>query len=92
MKIRVDVMKKTAFVGGKPVRGLTYTELRVLSVLVGSHGATVSRPGLLRQAWGIETLISTRRVDMAVHRINAKMEAAVGRGAVRSVSGEGYRI
>ena len=92
MKIRVELMRKKAYLGGRPVHGLTFTELRVLAVLVGSHGAVVSRQGLLRQAWMIDSPISTRRVDMAVHRINAKMAEAAGRDVVLSVSGEGYRI
>lgn len=100
MKIRVDVLNKRAWVGQKPIPGLTYTELRVLTHLVTAGGVGLTRKRLLTLAWGFAPDIafqlaqSSRMVDMAVYRLRTKIKKVSGPAADRlfPVSKSRYRI
>lgn len=94
MKIRVDWPGAGAKVGRRAVAGLTPLELRLLGRFAqAKRGAVVSRGALLVAGWPGKTLElwgATRKVDVAVSRLRAKLER-VGVD-VEAVAGEGYRI
>lgn len=91
MRLNVDLERGEAWAGRNRVPRLTYTELRALVRLI--RGDTVSRGALLVAAWPRRSPAeagASRKVDMAVARLRAKL-AKVG-VRIRAVPGEGYRI
>ena len=100
MKIRVDSVRDKAWWGDRPVRGLTPTEVRVLSYLMAANGSPLTRARLYRLAWGhapnvaVALAKSSRSINIIIYRIRQKLGAVspVARVALASVKGYGYRL
>jgi DNA-binding response OmpR family regulator len=100
VKFHIDILNRIAFVGRSPIPELTNTEIKLLVHLVNAKGKTLSRVALLTAAWGIHpdsatTLsIATRRVDVAIGRIRAKIAVVnpAASKAIMTVSGDGYKL
>ncbi len=87
--ITLDRTSLNAKIDGAHVN-LTTIEFKLLSVLSGNRGRTMSRDALLRDVWGYSTSLDTRTVDTHMRRLREK----IGRHAVRleTIRGEGYRF
>ncbi len=73
--------------------GLTLKEFKLLRILIGKTGITVSREELFREVWGENFLGETRTLDMHIASVREKIKA-VGGGerAIVTVRGVGYRF
>ena len=71
----------------------TDQERRILLLLVEAGGASVDRDDLHRAVWGSPLPLGSRAVDVALHRLRAKVEEDVRRPEhLLTVRGEGYRL
>jgi two-component system, OmpR family, alkaline phosphatase synthesis response regulator PhoP len=76
---------------------LTPTEYRLLSTLMSRPDEVFSRQDLAQLVWGYEDASIGRSIDVHVHRLRAKMQAAQERAGVAaptvvSVRGFGYKL
>ncbi len=73
--------------------GLTLKEFKLLRILIGNTGITVSREDLFREVWGEEFLGETRTLDMHIASLRDKIKSAGGsERAIVTVRGVGYRF
>lgn len=79
-------------VGGRVV-ALSVRELGVLCALAARAGRVVSRRELYQVVWGGPLRDGDRSVDVYVHKVRAKLEAALpGRRFIHTHVGFGYRL
>lgn len=71
---------------------LTLKEFKLLRLLIGKIGVTVSREEIFREVWGGEFLGETRTLDMHVASLRDKIKAAGGADCIVTVRGVGYRF
>jgi DNA-binding response OmpR family regulator len=72
---------------------LSLIELRVLTELARRADRIVSREELSTQVWGREFRSGDRSVDVYVHKLRVKLEAALpGWSFIHTHSGFGYRL
>ncbi len=88
-KLRLDLSAHKAYVEGKEVT-LTALEFKLLHFLVSQRGRVQSREVLLRDVWGLSSLLETRTVDTHMMRLREKLGPA--REQVQTVRGVGYRL
>lgn len=91
--VRVDLARGL----GRKVGGgdliFTDQERRILRQLVAAGGDTVSRDALHEAVWGAPLPLGSRAVDVALHRLRAKLEGDARRPIhLLTVRGEGYRL
>lgn len=67
---------------------LTDLEQRLLGRLRAGGSEPVPRKALLRDVWNLESVTSTRTVDMAISRLRRKLTT----GTIASVQGHGYLL
>lgn len=67
---------------------LTYTEYKILELLILNRGRLFSRSKLLEKIWGYDSNCDTRTVDMHITRLRSK----VGQKVIKTVFKEGYII
>ncbi len=67
---------------------LTRREFDLLLCLAENKGMALSREQLLQRAWGYDTLVATRTVDVHVQRLRDKLAT----DAISTVTGTGYRL
>lgn len=67
---------------------LTRQESALLQALMESQGRTVTREELLRNAWGYQSMGTTRTVDVHVQRLRRKL----GQETIETVYKLGYRL
>ncbi len=73
--------------------GLTLKEFKLLRLLIGKTGVTVSREELFREVWGEDFLGETRTLDMHIASVREKIKGAGGgEKAIVTVRGVGYRF
>ena len=86
----VDISRKRVVLDGQAAP-LTYKEFELLQYLVLHPGRVFSREHLLADVWGYDYFGGTRRVDVHIRRLRAKLgpehESLIG--TVRNV---GYRF
>ncbi|MEW6278936.1 MAG: response regulator transcription factor [Candidatus Eremiobacterota bacterium] len=87
----IDTEARRVTLEGEPVE-LTPTEYELIRVLSGAPGKTFSREELLDRVWGDEYVGETRRVDLQVSRLRAKLTRPGRPAPIRSVWGVGYRF
>jgi Response regulators consisting of a CheY-like receiver domain and a winged-helix DNA-binding domain len=80
---------RQAVVDGESIQ-LSPVEHRLLVVLVGQKGVTLSRADLLKSIWTEDADISPRSVDVAMVALRRKL-GRVG-NSIKSVRGVGYRF
>ena len=70
---------------------LTPLEYELLKLLMGAPAKNFSREELLDRVWGSEYLGDTRRVDLHISKLRAKLTLPDAACPIRSVWGVGYR-
>lgn len=70
---------------------LTPLEYNLLRTMSGSPGRTFTRDELLDRVWGPEYIGDSRRVDIHVSKLRAKLTKEGAPSPIRSIWGVGYR-
>ena len=89
--VSVDLEARRAFVEGEPI-DLTAQEYELLKTLLGAPGKNFTREELLDRVWGDDYMGQSRRVDLCVGRLRAKLERPGKPAPIRSIWGVGYRF
>lgn len=78
--------------GGRALT-LSVREFQLLCALVRRQGGIVSREDLYRSVWGADLRDGDRSIDVYVHKLRAKLEAALPQyGFIHTHVGFGYRL
>jgi len=81
-----------ARVSGRPLM-LSVREFGVLVALLRRAGRVVSREELYGEVWGASLRADDRSVDVYVHKLRVKLDAALpGRRLIHTHFGFGYRV
>lgn len=86
-QVQIDLGRKVATVGGKPV-GLTSREWAVVERLVRHRGAIVSRSDIEDSLYAFGAEIESNAVEVFVSRLRKKL----GHDFVRTARGVGYQV
>jgi DNA-binding response OmpR family regulator len=90
VEIRPDQYQ--AFVAGESLR-LTRREYQLIDLLRGASGEVIARELIYERLWGYEMARNDRSVDVFVHKLRRKLEAASPRwDYIHTHSGVGYRL
>ena len=88
--IRMDMARHKVTVDGKGVE-LTVTEFNILRFLLENRGRVVSRDRLLDAAWGENSFVEPRTVDVHIRRLRAKIEGDPDYPVhIKTIRGVGY--
>lgn len=90
-ELRIDGMKERVLFKGKPV-GLSPTEFSLLYVLAENVGRPLNQETLLREVWSKDYQGQTTVVDVSIHRLRKKLEAASPGTHILTVRGLGYML
>ncbi len=71
---------------------LTLKEFKLLRLLIGKTGVTISRDELFREVWGEDFFGETRTLDMHVASLREKIKVVGGGDCIVTVRGVGYRF
>jgi DNA-binding response OmpR family regulator len=89
--VEMDVPAHLATVDGRRLE-LTPKEFDLLECLLRGKGRVLSRAELKEYVWGFTFDAPTKVVDLYVHYLRRKLEAAGGGNVVETVRGVGYAI
>ncbi len=89
-KLTIDDSRHEALVNGK-VLELTYTEFRLLTLLVGRNGEVVTRERAYKAVWHANPYGDLRVVDVHIRRLRQKLEHMDCR-CISTVRKVGYRL
>lgn len=87
----LDSEARSVSVDGQPLN-LTPREYAIFKTLFQAPGKTFSREEILDRIWGEEYLGQTRRVDLLVSKVRAKLAEFKRDELIHSVWGVGYRF
>ncbi len=87
--IRLDASRHEVWYRGHPV-ALTTKEFRILHALLAAGGRVLSRDAILARAWGDDTHVVARAVDVHVANLRRKIPPLAE--AIQTVKDAGYRI
>jgi two-component system cell cycle response regulator CtrA len=93
-RLRIDIdNKRAATVDGKPVP-LTVREFTIVEVLALRKNSTVTKETLMSQLYSSEVDEEPEQkiIDVFVHKIRKKLEAATGEQCIETVWGRGYSM
>jgi len=85
--IELDPGRRTVEIDGKPV-GLSRREFSILEALMRHPGAVLSKDQLADRLYGWEEDVESNAVEVHVHHLRVK----IGRDAIETVRGLGYRL
>lgn len=85
--IELSPASRTVTVAGKPV-DLTAQEFRILNYFIHRPGRVISQPELLDHLYSLDTERDPNTVEVYVARLRRKL----GRDAIRTLRGLGYRL
>jgi DNA-binding response OmpR family regulator len=88
--LEIDPGKHSAAFNGRPIR-LTPNEFKLLRLLAGRAGQTLTREQLLEDLHGTASSLD-RSVDSHIKNLRKKLEAASGEAMIETVYGIGYRL
>jgi len=88
-EVRMDVARHEVRCQGKPV-SLTSKEFRILQALLSSSGRVLSREAILSKAWGEDTHVIDRTVDVHIAKLRQKIPLLVK--AIETVKDVGYKL
>ncbi|MEW6719626.1 MAG: response regulator transcription factor [Thermodesulfobacteriota bacterium] len=88
-ELRMDVARHEVRVQGKAV-SLTAKEFRILQALLVSSGRVLSREAILRKAWGDDTHVIDRTVDVHIAKLRQKIPLLAQ--AIETVKDVGYKL
>ncbi len=86
-RLRVDLVANVASMDGQEV-DLTAQELKVLVCLMQRPGRVMSQSDLAEHVYGMSDIRGSNTIEVFIARLRAKL----GREAIRTVRGLGYRI
>ena len=89
-KLEIDSRKYSVAYGGIPIK-LTPNEFKLLFLLAGRAGQTLTREQLLEDLHGAASSMD-RSVDSHIKNLRKKLEAACGEPMIETVYGIGYRF
>ncbi|MBQ8394524.1 MAG: response regulator transcription factor [Clostridia bacterium] len=87
----VDNNTYKIFYDGKDI-GLTLKEFKLLRILMGKTGVTITREELFREVWGEDFFGETRTLDMHIASLRDKIKSVGGGDCIVTVRGVGYRL
>lgn len=88
--LRLDLSRRKTERSGKPV-DLSPREFDLLLALAKDPGSTFSRAQLLHDVWDMRFDPGTNLLDVHLGRLRKKLDR-LGRPAIQTVRGEGYRL
>jgi len=88
-EVRMDLSRHEVLLRGKAVP-LTTKEFRILRVFLSSPGRALTREVILRRAWGEDTHVTDRTVDVHVAGLRRKIPSLAA--AIETVKDVGYRL
>lgn len=71
---------------------LTYTEFRLLKLLLQHQGKVITRDAIMREVWESDYYAGMRTVDVVVRRLRSKLEVGDARQVIRTVRNVGYML
>jgi two-component system response regulator TctD len=86
-----DASARSFEVDGRPLE-LTPREAAVLEVLVSRAGKAVQKEHLFAQVFELEEDVNPEALQIYVHRVRKKLEAAGARASIRTLRGLGYLL
>jgi DNA-binding response OmpR family regulator len=90
--IEIHLDSHEVFQAGKPV-DLTYTQFRLLYLLVTHRETVFSREEILEKVWGENVYVTDRTVDVHVKRLREKLgEKSHPSRYIQTIHGLGYRF
>lgn len=89
-KLRLDEDRHEVLADGVPL-DLTFTEFRLLSLLMALRGRVVTRERAYRDIWGSDHFGGLRTVDVHIRRLRSKLEMC-GCPYISTVRNVGYRL
>ena len=87
--VTLDASRHEVSVSGSPVP-LTAKEFRLLEYLIATRGRLASRDTLLSSVWGYEASVTTRTIDVHIHRLREKIPMLAS--AILTVKSFGYKL
>ena len=87
--LRMDVGRHEVHFRGDAV-SLTTKEFRILEALLSSSGRVLSREAILRKAWGEDTHVIDRTVDVHIAKLRQKIPLLAH--AIETVKDIGYKL
>ena len=87
--LRMDLDRHEVRFQGNPV-SLTTKEFRILQALLSSPGRVLSREAILRKAWGEDTHVIDRTVDVHIAKLRQKIPLLAQ--AIETVKDVGYKL
>jgi len=87
--LRMDLDRHEVRFQGNPV-SLTTKEFRILQALLSSPGRVLSREAILRKAWGEDTHVIDRTVDVHIAKLRQKIPLLAH--AIETVKDIGYKL
>ncbi len=88
--LELNPSSRTVLIDGSSV-DLTFHEFEILRTLLAANGAVLTRDDLSRRVWGGETSLISRRMDIHIHRLRAKLAGLRG-ATIDTVRNVGYRL
>ncbi|MBX7111615.1 MAG: winged helix-turn-helix domain-containing protein [Dehalococcoidia bacterium] len=85
-----NVSNRTLTVAGEPV-DLTFAEFEMFHALLAANGGVLSREELQRHIGSSGDELRSRRIDIHIHRLRAKLRRMTG-ASVDTVRNVGYRL
>ncbi|MBS1704052.1 MAG: response regulator transcription factor [Armatimonadetes bacterium] len=89
--LTLDMNQRLATVDGQRVV-LTALEFRLLHYLMANSGRVLEREQLFESVWGYDDEFNSNSLDVFVYRLRTKLEKAMGKKAIQTVRGFGYRF
>jgi len=89
--LQLDLARKRAFREGQPI-DLTAKEFVLLSLLMRRRGEVLSKAVIAEQVWDINFDSDLKVVEVAVHRLRAKIDDPFEKKLLKTVRGLGYVI
>lgn len=87
----LDPIRYRVMQAGREV-ALTYTEFRLLKLLMQHQGKVITRDAIMRQVWESDYTAGMRTVDVVVRRLRSKLETGATRTVIRTVRNVGYML
>lgn len=85
----LDVARHEVRINERPV-ALTSKEFKILQALLSASGRVLSREAILRKAWGEETYVVDRTVDVHIAKLRQKIPFLAD--AIQTVKDVGYKM
>ncbi len=89
--LELDYGSGTARSGGRTVE-LTKNEVKILSLLISSHGRILSRQELMNALWQTDEFIDDNTLTVNVNRLRRKLESIGLKDYLVTKRGRGYLV